>query len=153
MISQIGFYCPKITKQESHINIVNVLNELSDGYTNTILFNTSFELPIANRKFCILPSLGAKYFYGVLFCFDIDSLNLINSFPGPSHKFLVTDDIFWQNKQTPATLWSQILDSQTSIITLNQKTYDLYDICFKTPTLNMNNGFNLQECKDVLQTI
>lgn len=153
MISQIGFYCPNISNKDFDMNIVGVLNGLSDGYTNTILFNTTFNIPINHRKFCILPSVGAKYFYGVLFCFDVDSLHIINTFPGPSHKFFVTDNIFWQNKQTPATAWSHLLGSDTSIITLNQKTYDLYDICFKKPKLNMNDGFNLKECKNVLQTI
>lgn len=153
MISQIGFYCPTMIANDSCMNIAQVLNGLSDGFINTILFNTSFNLPMNDRKFCILPSIGAKYFTGVLFCFDVESLHILNSFPSPSHKFFVTDDIFWQNKGNPATILAHLLGADTNVITLNQRAYDLYNICFKTPSANMTNGFNLQECKNVLQTI
>lgn len=151
-MKQIGFYCPRINNTTKDIQIINVLNGLSSKGNNTIMFNTVFDTSI-NNDFCILPSVGAKYFYGILFCFDIESLKIIRNFPGPSNKFFVTDNIFWQNKKAPASIWYDLLDSNTNIITLNQKTYDLYSICFKQPLINMQNEFNLKECEDVLQTI
>jgi hypothetical protein len=153
MNKQIGFYCPHITNSPEHQLIIDVLNGLSTGITNTIMFNTIYEPVANNRKFCLLPSVGAKYFNGVLFCFDIDSLSVINNFPSPSHKILITDNIFWKNKGIPTSYWTNLLDSNISIITTSQNAYDMYDICFKTPIMNMNNGLNLEECNNVLQRL
>lgn len=153
MVKQIGFYCPHISNTPYHRSIVEVLNGLSDQFTNTIMFNTIYEQIENNRKFCLLPSVNARYFYGMLFCFDADSLWVVSTFPGPSKKIFITDDIIWQNKYLPSHLWTNLLESATQIITLNKKAYDLYSICFKNPILNMENGFNLLECKNAIQNL
>lgn len=153
MIDQIGFYIPVVTPSPEHNNILNVLNDLSDGYVNTIVFNTTFNTNIHNRKFCLLPSVGAKYFRGALFCFDTHSFDVISTFPSPCNKFFVTDDIFWQDKQTPLSSYMKLIDNKTSIIALNKKCYDLYSICFRAPIMNMENGFTSKGCLNVLQTI
>lgn len=150
---QIGFYCPHITAMPHHRVIVDVLNGLTTSSVNTIMFNTIYEQTDNDRKFCLLPSVNARYFYGILFCFDVDSLSVTDSFPGPSHKVFVTDSIVWQNKYLPSTTWNNLLSSKTKIVTLNKKIYDLYSICFNQPILNMEDGFNLQECQNVIQSL
>jgi hypothetical protein len=153
MIQQIGFYCPHISNIPQHSTITQVLNGLTDQADNTIMFNTIYQQTDNNRKFCLLPSVNARYFYGILFCFDPDSLSVISQFPGPSHKVFIASDIIWQNKHTPTTLWQNLLESNVHIVTLDQKNYDLYKMCFKEPISNMVEGFSLEGCKNVIQKL
>lgn len=153
MKNQIGFYCPHITNMPHHRLITDVLNGLTTSSVNTIMFNTIYEQSSNDRKFCLLPSVNARYFYGILFCFDVDSLSVVKHFPGPSHKIFITDDIVWQNKYLPATTWKDLLQDKTKIVTLNKKAYDLYSMCFDKPLLNMVDGFNLKECENVIQNL
>lgn len=147
----IGFYCPIISGNQKDNIICEVLNKLSDNH-ETILFNSEYHPIGENNKFCILHCNQAKYFYGKLLCFDIDSLVIIDTFPGPSQRILVADDIFWQNKNIPFITWNQMIFSNTDIITTNQKTHDLYEICFKKPLYSINN-LDSQELTNVIQKL
>lgn len=153
MSSDIAFYCPIIQNNEEHNRIKQVLNDLSDSY-NTIMFNSQYSaIDQFVRKYAVLHCNQARYFYGTIFVFDIDSVSIVKEFPGPKNKLFIASDIFWQNKMTPSVIWNELLLDPIKIITYDKKNYDLYSICFKQPILNMSEGLNSGELKDVIENL
>lgn len=153
MNNQIGFYIPLISNTEMSQSLVRVLNSLSDKY-NTILFNSQYDFVDQEaRKFSILHCNQSKYFYGTLAAFDIDSVSIIRSFPAPHKKIFVTSDIFWKNKSFPAKIAEDLILGDVDIITYDNKAYDLYDICFKKPVYNMDNGLTSEDFINVVDSI
>jgi hypothetical protein len=146
----IGFYCPFIHNNQEHQRLADLLNDLSDDFT-TVLFNSSYGIINNNIvKYAILHCNQAKYFYGKLFLFDIDSVSIANTFPGPSKKIFIASDIFWENKSMPASVLSNLVSDDIDILTYDKTTYDLYDICLKTPIHNFENGLNNESIKKVI---
>lgn len=153
MNNQIGFYLPLISNTDTSQTLVKILNSLSDKY-NTILFNSQYDfIDKETRKFSILHCNQSKYFYGILIAFDIDSISIIRSFPAPNKKIFVTSDIFWQNKSFPAKISQDLLIGDIDIVTYDNRIYDLYDICFKKPIYNMNNGLTSEDFINVVDSI
>lgn len=153
MNNQIGFYLPLISNTETSQNLIRILNNLSDKY-NTILFNSQYDfIDQEARKFSILHCNQSKYFYGILAAFDIDSVSIIRSFPGPHKKLFVTADIFWQNKSFPAKIAENLIMDDLDIVTYNTRAYDLYDICFKKPAYNMVNGLTSEDFINVVNSL
>lgn len=153
MNNQIGFYCPTISNTKKDNIIINVLNNISSKH-NTILFNSQYGIMDTEpRKFAVLHCNQSKYFYGNLFCFDIDSVYIAKSFPGPNKKFFVTSEIFWQNKAYPAKMWYELTMKDIDIVTYDKSIFDIYEICFKPPVFNMANGFSLEEFNNVIDSL
>lgn len=153
MHSDIGFYCPAIHSTQQHSRIKEILNDLSEQY-NTIMFNSQYNsIDQFIRKYTVLHCNQARYFYGLLFAFDIDSVSVITSFPAPKHKIFVSSDIFWQNKMMPSNTWTSLLPDDLHIITHNQKIADLYSICFKAPIMNMTDNLSTEEFSDVIKKL
>lgn len=153
MNNEIGFYCPVISNDKKDQKIIEILNHVSDRY-NTILFNSQYNIIDRNtRKFAVLHCNQSKYFYGNLFCFDIDSVSITRNFPAPSNKFFVASEIFWQNKAYPAKIWYDLIMNDMNIITYDKNIYDLYQICFKSPVFNMTNGFSTEEFDNVINSL
>lgn len=153
MSNDISFYCPAIHNNDAHNHIRKVLNDLSDSY-NTIMFNSQYNaIDQFVRKYTVLHCNQARYFYGTMFVFDIDSVSVTKEFPAPKHKIFVAPDIFWQNKMTPSSAWTSLLPEDMHIITHDQRIYDLYSICFKKPLLNMSNGLSKEEVNNVIQSL
>jgi hypothetical protein len=153
MNKQIGFYLPLISNTAMSQNVIKVLNDISDQY-NTILFNSQYDF-IDNelRKFSVLHCNQSKYFYGLLFAFDIESVAVIRSFPAPAKKIFVTSEIFWKNKNHPAKMSQDLIMNDIDIITYSSEAYDIYNICFKKPILNMDNGLVSGDFTNVIDSI
>jgi hypothetical protein len=153
MNNQIGFYIPLVSNTQLSQQIINVLNNISSKY-NTVLFNSQYDfIDQEPRKFSVLHCNQSKYFYGILFAFDINSISIIDHFPAPHKKIFVTSDIFWQNKTYPAKVSHDLIMNNIDVITYNSKAYDLYDICFKKPLINMNNGLTSEDFLNVVDSI
>lgn len=153
MNNQIGFYFPLLSNKTLDNSIVEILNNISYKY-NTILFNSQYDIiDQSTRKFSVLHCNQAKYFYGILFAFDINSVSVINTFPAPHKKVFVTSEIFWQNKTYPSKVWQDLVLNDIDIIAYDTKVYDLYDICFKKPIFNMNNGLTSEDFLNVIDSI
>lgn len=152
MNNEIGFYCPVVSNNTKDNLIISALNKISEKYS-TILFNSKYDLIDHQRKFAVLHCNQSKYFYGDLFCFDIDSVSIIKTFPGPRNKFFVSSEIFWKNKSYPSKVWLDLIMNDINIITYDQYMYDMYDICFKTPSYLMSNGFSPEEFNDVVDSV
>lgn len=153
MNKEVGFYCPVINNTELNQQIIQLLNTLSNKY-NTILFNSEYnKIDQDFRKFSVLHCNQAKYFYGILVMFDASSVVIANSFPAPFKKLFVASEIFWHNKSQPATVLDYIVSEDIDIITYNKSIYDLYDICFRSPIANMNNGLVSEEFNNVIDSL
>ena len=153
MNNQIGFYIPLVSNTQLNQSLLKILNDISDNY-NTILFNSQYDfIDQTTRKFSVLHCNQSKYFYGILFAFDIDSVSIIHSFPAPNKKVFVTSEIFWKNKTYPAKISQDLLDSEIDIVTYDNKAYDLYDICFKKPIFNMTNGLTSEDFLNVINSL
>lgn len=153
MNKQIGFYCPFMDNTDIKTNIRNTLNDISDEY-NTIMFNSKYDvLDGSPRKYSILHCNQARYFYGAVLSFDIDAISIVNTFPAPSKKVFIASDIYWQNKNMSASVWSRLIPDEVEVITHDARIYDLYSICFKKPAYNMENGLNGEELKYVLREV
>lgn len=153
MNNQVGFYLPLISNTPASQNIIAVLNSISSKY-NTILFNSQYNfIDRELRKFSVLHCNQSKYFYGALFAFDIDSVSIIRSFPAPKKKIFVTSEIFWKNKTYPAKISQDLILDDIDIMTYDSKIYDIYDICFKKPIINMNNGLTTEDFINVIDSI
>jgi hypothetical protein len=151
--TEIGFYYPFMKGNDQDKLIHNVLNDISKN-ANTILFNSKYEMITPDKQeYAILHCSQSKYFYGILFGFDIDSISIINTFPGPSKKVFLASDIFWQEKNIPTKVWDSLLTENINIVTYNETIYDLYSICFKEPLYNMKNGLNPEELNYVIQNL
>lgn len=151
--TEIGFYRPFVVGNDEDKNIHNVLNEVS-AQNNTILFNSKNTMLNTDvQNYAILHCNQSKYFYGILFGFDIDSISIMNTFPGPNKKVFIASDIYWQDKTIPSKIWKSLLVNDTEIITFSEKVYELYSICFKKPLYNMKNGFNGEELNYVIQNL
>lgn len=153
MNNDVGFYCPVVHNTEQYNRIKAVLNGLSEQY-NTIMFNSQYNvIDQAAKRYAVLHCNQARYFYGLLFAFDIDSVSVITNFPGPKNKIFVASDIFWQNKMMPSNTWISLLPQDLHIITHNQKIADLYSICFKAPIMNMTDNPSTEEFSDVIKKL
>lgn len=153
MNNQIGFYIPLISNTTLSQSLLKILNNISNNY-NTILFNSQYDfIDHDPRKYSVLHCNQSKYFYGMLFAFDIDSVSIIHSFPAPSKKVFVTSEIFWQNKTYPAKMSQDLIMNDIDVVTYDQKAYDLYDICFKKPVFNMTNGLTSEDFLNVIDSL
>lgn len=151
--TEIGFYYPLMTGTDRDKIIHNTLNDVSNN-ANTILFNSKYEAVATDiQKYAILHCSQSKYFYGILFGFDIDSISIINTFPGPNKKVFIASDVFWQDKSIPTKVWDSLLTENINVVTHSERIYDLYSICFKEPLYNMKNGFNAEELNYVIQNL
>lgn len=153
MNNQIGFYIPVIHNTEVHNAIIRILNKISEKY-NTILFNSQYDaIDVEPRRFGVLHCNQSKYFYGMLFGFDINSISIMEAFPAPYKKIFITSDIFWKNKSYPAKMSQDLMMNNIDIVTLNDRAYDLYNICFKAPVFNMNNGLTSEDFLNVIDSL
>lgn len=153
MNNQVAFYLPLVSNTEASRNLVKILNNISSKY-NTILFNSQYDfIDQEPRRFSVLHCNQSKYYYGILFAFDINSLSIIDHFPAPHKKIFVTSDIFWQNKTYPAKVSYDLIMNDIDIVTYDPKIYDLYNICFKKPLINMSNGLTSEDFVNVIDSV
>ena len=81
----IGFYIISADQSEQYTSIINTINDMvkNHPYDNIILFNNAYNRIDEHKRFPIMALNQAKYFRGVLICFDIKSLAVTKSFPAP----------------------------------------------------------------------
>lgn len=153
----IGFYLLDVsandTKQDS---IINAINELCTArpYDNIILFNNQFARIDNNKKYYTLHIQQAKYFDGILFVFDVKSAMLTQGFPSPKKQILYMSGPDWSmNPSIPYTFWENIyMKNNIELITDNEETYALCNICWKKP-LHLLNKINSEEFINVINKL
>jgi hypothetical protein len=150
----IGFYLLDVTSNNSKQDvIINSINQLcnSKPYYNIVLFNNQFAKIDINKKYYTLHVQQAKYFDGILFVFDTKSAMLTQTFPSPKKQILFLSEPEWSfNPALPYRFWENIyMKDNIDIITDNQKTYDLCEICWKKP-IHLLKEINSEELENVI---
>lgn len=153
----LGFFIPNITQQNPfHQTLIRAINELCilQPYDNIVVFNNYFNFIDPNKKYYILSTNHAKYFSGLLFSFDMQSVFMTQTFPGPKKQIIYLQEPEWANKTNmPYTLWYNIyMSDRFDIIAGNQDVYDLMSICWK-PAIEHMSQFNAKELQNVIQQL
>lgn len=152
----IGFYIISADQSEQCTPIINTINSMvkNHPYDNIILFNNDYNRIDDNKKFPIIALNQAKYFRGVLICFDVKSLAVTKSFPAPKKQILYLNDTPWVSKNViPAMFWKTIFEnSSLEIIAKTQEIKDICEICWK-PVIGMMENINEKELYDTIATI
>ena len=153
----IGFYLLDVEPDNAIQNkIITAINDLCGmcPYDNIVLFNNQFNKIDVGHKYYMLHIQQAKYFDGILFVFDIKSAMLTQTFPSPKKQILYISNPEWHNNGSiPHGFWNNIyLKNNFEIITDNQQTYDLCEICWKKP-LSLIQDINSQELQNVISQI
>lgn len=139
----IGFYIIDADHSEKCNSIISTINELVENnpYANVILFNSQYNrVDNFNKKFPILHINQAKYFRGVLVCFDAKSAMITKTFPAPTKQILYVEDLSWSNDPSlPALFWQGIYNNTNiKLIAKNQEISDLLEICWLKPIAIIN---------------
>lgn len=153
----LGFFIPNVSQQNPfHRDVIKTINELCDlqPYANIVLFNNYFNFIDPNKKYYILSMNHAKYFSGLLFTFDMQSVFITQTFPAPKKQIIYLQKPEWAEKTNmPYTLWYNIyMNDKFDTIAGNQETYDLLSICWKPP-INHMSQFNSKDLNNVIQQI
>jgi len=153
----IGFYiidCDNSSKNNKLIEILdNMISE--NPYDNIILFNNRYRRVDAKKKFPILHLSQAKYFRGTLICFDIRSLSLARTFPGPNQHIFCCDSPEWtMDPMGKAIMWKNLYENEEiKIITYEKEMNDLLSLCWDTKNLTYLTDFNAKELYGAIQKI
>ena len=153
----IGFYLLDIdNNNELHRDILKCINEVCKKYpyANIILFNNQFNALDIDHKYYILHINQAKYFKGILFVFDAKSAMITQTFPSPKYQVLYCKNTEWsRDTSAPYGFWNNIYNRDNfELITSNQETYDLLEICWKKP-LSLIQSINSEEISDVISKL
>lgn len=150
----IGFFLPHVTNNETHVSIINTINNLATMSSNNIVvFNNYFHYIDDHKKYYILSSNHAKYFQGLLFVFKTEDTFLTQTFPAPTKQILYLNTPEWSNNRNiPYTVWHNIyMNTRYEIIAGNQDVYDIFEICWKKP-IAIAESFNTKDVENVIQS-
>lgn len=153
----IGFYLLDIKANNNFQNeVIENINQfcIHNPYDNVVLFNNQFDRTDVDHKYYILHIQQAKYFDGILFVFDTRSAMITQTFPSPKKKIIYINEPEWNlNPNIPYDFWKDIyMQNNTEIITNNKSTYDICDICWKTPKHLMQN-MSYKEFENVISKL
>ncbi|MEX0594976.1 MAG: hypothetical protein WD512_00640, partial [Candidatus Paceibacterota bacterium] len=130
----IAFYVIYADHSDKCNKIIDTLNNLVDmcPYDNIILFNSQYNRTDAVKKFPIIHLNQAKYFRGILICFDIKSSMITKTFPAPEKQILYIDETSWSNDSTiPMMFWQGIYSNpDIKLVAKNEEIKDLLSICW-----------------------
>jgi hypothetical protein len=150
----IGFYITNIDTYNMDIVLSSINDYITDHpYDNVVVFTNQMNR-IFNDKFYVLHLSHAKYFYGLLFLFNIKDASIAATFPGPKKQILFTNEIYWQkNKKVLYSFWKKILlNSNMEIVVNNQENFDIYNLCWKKP-LDIMPTFDKKGIENVISKI
>lgn len=148
----IGFFLIKMNNSPTYDRILSTIADFikHNPYNQYVVFN-SFSDKMDTFNIPILHINQAKFFYGDLFVFDFMSCLLTQKFPNLSNRYLYSKDLFWTDDPGNSYReWNDVIMSDNlNIITHHKYTYDIYDICWKTP-IGISENFNYEELKNIL---
>lgn len=138
---------------DSIVSTINTIVE-NNPYDNIILFNNDYNRIDENKKFPIIALNQAKYFRGVLVCFDIKSLAVTKSFPSPKRQIVYLQDMHWMSKEAiPAMFWKTMLENENlDILAKNKTINDICEICWKKP-IGIMETINDKELYNVISSV
>lgn len=133
----VGFLIPKINSKPTH-GILSHIQKLIEIETNKqiVVFSSYVGTAIPNN-IPVLHLSEAKYFFGNLFMFDVSSAILSSSFKNAYHKYLWLGNLIpWaqQPKELYVNYKGIFVDSNINTIVQSQEAYDIYDMCWKSPS-------------------
>lgn len=148
----IGFMLLSINNDSYHDNIFQNIKQLinKNSYSNICIFSSNCD-KVDTYNIPILHLSHSKFFYGCLWMFDIPSLLIAKNFSNIKQKILYVKDTPWMNqKNSLYKEWRDIYTEDVEFVASDQSTYDIYDICWKTPLTIMKN-FNHEEIQNIIQ--
>lgn len=152
----IGFYLLDITMSPEHKNILNSISGLSKlrPYDNIVLFNNKFNAIDTDARYYTLHINQAKFFNGILFVFGTKEALLTQTFPCPTKQVIYMSQPEWSSHTNiPYIFWSNIyLQSNTELLTDQQNTHDLLNICWKKP-LPLIDSLTTENIDHVIQAL
>lgn len=150
----MGFYIPVLGNTEKDYNLLLVINAIAK-FNIVTLFNSTILTKINySQSFVTLPCNQAKYYTGSLIMRDIQSVSVTKDFPCPKHKIFLIDDIFWVNKSTPYTIFHKLYyNSGVKFVSTNNNVKSLLEICFDGVDNHIQNISDIEEIKNVIETI
>lgn len=131
----LGIVCPSMSNDHSTIMLISFAKEyyLKNPYNQVCFFNSFCEV-VAPQNIPILHLSQAKFFYGNLLILDSESLELCNDFPNIKKILFWAQNIPWEKDLKNYKEWEKLFyNHKTDIIANNQKTYDIFEICYKKP--------------------
>ena len=133
----IGFVLLNISENSYYDNIFKNIKKFIDHnpYQSITIFSSS-QNKVETHNVPILHISHAKFFSGDLVLFDIPSIILTENFTNINNRYLYAQDIPWSAEPSiNFREWSSIYyQNNLKLIACNSSVYDIYNICWKTPS-------------------
>jgi hypothetical protein len=147
-----GFVCLKIDDSVEISKLLNSAETMAKDkpYSQVCVFN-SFNQRTNSMNVPVLHLNQAKFFYGNLFLFDVQSAIITRSFPNLYKRYYYARDIPWEkNSLGNYKEWKEIFNHDNiEIIAQNKHIFDIYEICWKKPIM-IAEDFTYENIKKVL---
>lgn len=123
-----------LNDEKSSELILLAKNYFDNNPYNQVCFFNCVSDNISNRSIPILHLSQAKFFYGNLLVTHIKDLNLCCDFPNISKILFATSSAPWESEVRSYKDWEKLFyNEKVNIIAQNQRTYDLFKLCYKEP--------------------
>lgn len=132
MKNKINFF--KINTLISDADFVKTINEIAKKDSICTLYTNMYEINKLNKNFSIVATQYAKYSKGIMFCWDILSVDLALQFPGPSTILFYMSELYWmENPNNHYKMWSKVFNSKKVNILVNNQDYqDILKLSWQT---------------------
>lgn len=132
-----GIVSRKLSNDSKTLELINLANDYLNKkpYSQVCFFNCISD-NISNRTIPVLHLSHAKFFYGNLLVTNIKDLDLCYNFPNLNKILFFTDCVPWEKDVRYYRDWEKLFYStKLEIVAQNQRTYDLFKLCYKEPLI------------------
>lgn len=147
MIKEVGFFVLKLDRNNAYI--LHTIEEYikNNPSHHCVLFNSHSDIEIPNN-IPVLHLYHARFFYGTIVVYEVPGMIISNAFTNFNRRIFYANNVPWYgNAGVAAAYWQKVFQMEnTDIIANNQYTYDIFDICLKTP-LSISEDLNYEAIK------
>lgn len=152
-LPDIGFVLLNIDNSPIYDKIFSTIKEFIDNnpYSQIVVFNSQCN-KLNTNNIPILHLSHAKFFNGILFIFDAQSIIICKKFTNVYTKYFYAFDTPWNNSNKEYGYWRNLIgDKDLNIITANDNLDNIYNICWKE-TCGVAKEFDYNELFKIIQT-
>ncbi len=123
MTNKINFL--KINIDSNDKDFIGVINEISTNHKDICtVYTNQYGINNINKNFSIISTQYAKYAKGIMFCWDILSVDLAIQLPGPSKVIFYMTELYWmQNPNNHYKSWYNIFKCPKIHIIVDSEEY------------------------------
>lgn len=149
----IGFVLLNIDNSPIYDTILTTIKKFVDNnpYSQIVIFNSQCN-KLNTYNIPILHLSHAKFFDGVLFVFDMQSIIICKKFTNATKKYFYASNVPWYSSNKHYGYWKNLLDDQNlEIVVSDTSLYNIYNICWKE-TCGIAKEFNYDELCQIIET-